>query len=242
MSKKKIALVTGGTRGIGAAVVKYLEKHGFHVVANYNSNDEAAQKFKEETGADVIKFDVSDFAAVQKGVESVIAQHGVISVLVNNAGITKDGVLHKMSEADWDSVVNTNLKSVFNLTRAVIGHMRDNNYGRIINISSINAQKGQFGQANYCAAKAGLIGFTKAVALESARKNITANVICPGYIDTDMTASIPADIMSEIIKSIPLGRMGNPEEIGAMVGFLASNEAAYITGATFSVNGGQYLS
>lgn len=241
MAKKKIALVTGGTRGIGAAISKYLEKNGFHVVANYNSNDEAAQKFKKETGADVVKFDVGSFKAVQKAVEGVIDEHGPIAVLVNNAGITKDGFLHKMSEEDWDSVLDTNLKSAFNVTRAVIGNMRDNNFGRIVNISSINAQKGQIGQTNYCAAKAGLIGFTKALALEGARKNITANVICPGYIETDMTAAIPADIMTGILGTIPLGRMGKPEEIGAMVAFLASEEAAYVTGATFSVNGGQHL-
>ncbi len=241
MAKKKIALVTGGTRGIGAAISKYLEKNGFHVVANYHNNDEAAQKFKKETGADVVKFDVANFKQVQKAVEGILAEHGPIAVLVNNAGITKDGFLHKMSEEDWDDVLDTNLKSAFNVTRAVIGNMRDNNFGRVINISSINAQKGQFAQVNYCAAKAGLIGFTKALALEGARKNITANTICPGYIETDMTAAIPAEIMSEILKTIPLGRMGQPQEIGAMVAFLASDEAAYVTGATFAVNGGQHL-
>jgi acetoacetyl-CoA reductase len=240
-AKKKIALVTGGTRGIGAAISKYLEKNGFHVVANYNSNDDAANQFKKETGADIAKFDVSDFAQVQKEVAKIIETHGAIHVLVNNAGITKDGFLHKMSESDWDSVVDTNLKSAFNVTRAVLAGMREQEFGRIINISSINAQKGQLGQTNYCAAKAGLIGFTKALALEGARKNITANVICPGYIDTDMTSAIPAEILSEIVKSIPKGRMGKPEEIGSLVAYLASESASYMTGAVLSVNGGQYL-
>ena len=239
--KKKIALVTGGTRGIGASISKYLEKNGFHVVANYNSNDEAANTFKKETGVDIAKFDVSDFAQVQKEVAKIVEAHGQIHVLVNNAGITKDGFLHKMSEADWDSVVNTNLKSAFNVTRAVLTGMREQEFGRIINISSINAQKGQMGQTNYCAAKAGLIGFTKALALEGARKNITANVICPGYIETDMTSAIPVEILSEIVKSIPAGRMGKPEEIGSLVAYLASESASFMTGAVLSANGGQYL-
>lgn len=241
MAPKKIALVTGGTRGIGAAISKYLKEHGFHVIANYHSKDEAANTFKKETGIDVVKFDVADFKQVQKKVEELIAEHGAIHVLVNNAGITKDGFLHKMTEQDWDDVLTTNLKSAFNTTRAVMPKMREQDFGRIINISSINAQKGQLGQTNYCAAKAGLIGFTKAVALEGARKNITANVICPGYIETDMTGAIAAEILTEIIKTIPVGRMGKPDEIGSLVGYLASEEAAFITGATFSVNGGQYL-
>lgn len=241
MTDKKVALVTGGTRGIGAAISKYLQKHGFTVVATYHSNDEAAEKFKAENGVDLSKFDVSDFGQTQDEIAKVIAKHGTIHVLVNNAGITKDGFLHKMSEDDWDAVLDTNLKSAFNMTRAVIAKMREQEFGRIINISSINAQKGQMGQANYCAAKAGLIGFTKAVALEGARKNITANVICPGYIETDMTGAIQAEILTEIIKTIPAGRMGKPEEIGAMVAYLASDDASFTTGAVFSVNGGQYL-
>jgi acetoacetyl-CoA reductase len=241
MSEKKIALVTGGTRGIGASISQYLEKHGFHVVANYHSNDEAAEKFKAENSVDISKFDVSNFTQVQEKVAEIIEQHGTIHVLVNNAGITKDTFLHKMGEAEWDAVIDTNLKSAFNMTRAVINKMREQEFGRIINISSINAQKGQMGQTNYCAAKAGLIGFTKALALEGARKNITANVICPGYIETDMTGAIQAEILHEIIRSIPAGRMGKPEEIGAMVSYLASDEASYTTGAVFSVNGGQYL-
>jgi len=241
MTNKKIALVTGGTRGIGAAISKYLQKHDFTVIATYHSNDDAAEKFKTENGIDLSKFDVSDFGQTQDKIAEIIAKYGTIHVLVNNAGITKDGFLHKMSEDDWDAVIDTNLKSAFSMTRAVIGKMREQEFGRIINISSINAQKGQMGQANYCAAKAGLIGFTKAVALEGARKNITANVICPGYIETDMTGAIQAEILTEIIKSIPAGRMGKPDEIGAMVAYLASDDASFTTGAVFSVNGGQYL-
>jgi acetoacetyl-CoA reductase len=238
---KKIALVTGGTRGIGAAIAKYLQSHDIQVIANYHSRDEAAEQFRKETGIDVVKFDVSDFAQTQEKLVEVLAQYGRVDILVNNAGITKDGFLHKMDETAWDAVIDTNLKSAFNVTRALISSMRDNSFGRIINISSINAQKGQIGQVNYCAAKAGLIGFTKALALEGARKNITANVICPGYIETDMTAAIGADILTEIIKTIPKGRMGKPEEIGALVAYLASDDAAFTTGAVFSVNGGQYL-
>jgi acetoacetyl-CoA reductase len=241
MTDKKIALVTGGTRGIGAAISKYLLKQGYYVIANYHSRDDAAQTFKKETGVDVAKFDVSKFSDVQKNIAALVEQHGKIDVLVNNAGITKDGFLHKMSEDDWDVVIETNLKSAFNLCRAIIPVMRENDFGRIINISSINAQKGQFGQTNYCAAKAGLIGFTKALALEGARKNITANVICPGYIETEMTDAIPAEILTEIIKTIPAGRLGRPQEIGSLVSYLASVEASYITGAVFSANGGQYL-
>jgi len=241
MPQKKIALVTGGTRGIGASISQYLEKHGFHVIANYNSNDKAAKEFKEQTGVDVVKFDVSDYKQVQKKVAEIIEEHGTIHVLVNNAGITKDGFLHKMAEADWDNVIQTNLKSAFNTTQAVMTKMREQEFGRIINISSINAQKGQLGQTNYCAAKAGLIGFTKALALEGARKNITANVICPGYIETDMTGAIAPDILADIVKSIPVGRMGKTSEIGSLVTYLASKDASFITGAVFSVNGGQYL-
>lgn len=241
MTDHKTALVTGGTRGIGAAISKYLQKHGYKVIANYYSNDENAQKFKAETGVELAKFNVAKYAEVEKNIAELVTTHGPIHILVNNAGITKDGFLHKMSEDDWDSVIETNLKSAFNLCRAVVPVMREQDFGRIINISSINAQKGQFGQTNYCAAKAGLIGFTKALALEGARKNITANVICPGYIETDMTSAIPADVLTEIIKSIPAGRMGRPEEIGSLVAYLASEEASYITGAVFSANGGQYL-
>jgi acetoacetyl-CoA reductase len=239
--KQRIALVTGGTRGIGAAISKALHDKGIHVIANYFSNDEAAQIYKKATGNDVCRFDVSNFNDVQSQINDLVGQHGHIDILVNNAGITRDGFLHKMDEAAWDAVIDTNLKSAFNVTKAVIGKMRDNNFGRIINISSINAQKGQLGQTNYCAAKAGLIGFTKALALEGARKNITANAICPGYIETDMTAAIDAKVLDDIIKAIPMGRMGKPEEIASLVAYLASDDAAFVTGAVFSANGGQLM-
>lgn len=241
MTQKKVALVTGGTRGIGAAICRALKQNDIQVIANYFSNDAAAEQFKKETGVDLIKFDVSDFKAVQDGVAKIIATHGPINIVINNAGITKDVMFHKMNEDDWDNVINTNLKSAFNVTRAVIGNMRDQDFGRIINISSINAQKGQLGQANYCAAKAGLIGLTKTLALEGARKNITANVICPGYIDTDMTSAIVPDVLDAIVKSIPAGRMGKPEEIASLVAYLVSDDAAFINGAVLSANGGQYL-
>lgn len=244
MTKKnqQIALVTGGTRGIGASISTALKDAGYTVIANYRNSDERAKKFKASTGIDIIKFDVSDFKAVQKSVDSLITKYGQLDVLVNNAGITKDGFLHKMSEEDWDHVININLKSAFNLCRAALTNMRANMYGRIINISSINAQKGQIGQVNYCASKAGLIGFTKALALENATKKITVNTICPGYIDTEMTAQIPDTILPEIIKNIPAGRMGTAQEIAASVVYLASEQAAFITGSTLSINGGHHLS
>lgn len=238
MTDKKIALVTGGTRGIGAAIVKHLHDKNYDVYANYNSNDDAANAFKKEYDVNVIKFDVSNFADVANAMKALPR----VDILINNAGITRDAFLHKMDESDWDAVINTNLKSAFNVTHAVIGGMRERNWGRIVSIGSINAQKGQIGQTNYCAAKAGLIGFTKALALESARKNITVNAICPGYIDTEMTAAIPHDILQSIIATIPMGRMGTPQEIAALVGYLVSEEASFTTGATFAANGGQYLS
>ena len=237
----KVAVVTGGTRGIGLEISKALKVDGFDVVATYHGNDEAAQKFKEETVCETVKFDVSDFDACQKAIEDIEANHGEIGVLVNNAGITKDGVLHKMSKENWDAVIQTNLNSCFNMCRAVILQMRERKFGRIINISSINGQKGQFGQTNYSAAKAGMIGFTKALALESAAKNVTVNAICPGYIATDMTSAMPQEVLDSIIRQIPAMRMGKPEEIGDLVSFLASEKAAFITGATLSANGGQYM-
>lgn len=241
MSDKRIALVTGGTRGIGAAIARTLIKQGVHVIANYRSHDDAARDFATETGAEVVKFDVADFNAVQEHVDALIAAHGKIDILVNNAGVTRDTFLHKMDEEIWDYVMLTNLKSAFNVTRAVINTMREREFGRIINISSINAQKGQIGQTNYSAAKAGLIGFTKALALESARKNITVNAICPGYIKTEMTDAMPSEILQNIINAIPTGRLGTPEEIGSLAAYLASDDASFINGATFTANGGQYL-
>ncbi|MGH1403364.1 MAG: acetoacetyl-CoA reductase [Alphaproteobacteria bacterium] len=237
----KVAVVTGGTRGIGMEISKSLKNDGYVVVATYQGNEDAAQKFKDETGCETVKFDVSDFDQCQSAIDAIEKEYGEIGVLVNNAGITRDGVLHKMPKENWDSVIQTNLTSCFNMCRAIILQMRERKYGRIINISSINGQKGQFGQANYAAAKAGMIGFTKALALESAAKNVTVNVICPGYIATDMTSAMPQEVLDSIIRQIPAMRMGQPEEIGALVSFLASEKAAFITGATLSANGGQYM-
>ena len=237
----KVAVVTGGTRGIGKAISKALKADGYMVVAVYHGNEEAATKFREETECEAIKFDVADFAACQEAMNKIEADFGEIAILVNNAGITRDGVLHKMPLENWNDVIQTNLTSCFNMCRSIILKMRERKYGRIINISSINGQKGQFGQVNYSAAKAGMIGFTKALALESAAKNVTVNTVCPGYIKTDMTSAISQDVLDSIIRQIPEMRMGNPEEIAAIVSFLASEKAAFVTGATISANGGQYM-
>lgn len=237
----KIAIVTGGTRGIGLAITAYLSGEGYKVAALYHGNDEAAKQCERETGAKAFKVDVTDFDACQKACREIEATMGPVAVLVNNAGITKDGVLHKMSPENWSTVLATNLTSCFNMCRAVVAAMRDRGYGRIINISSINGQKGQFGQTNYAAAKAGMIGFTKALALENAAKGITVNAICPGYIATDMTASVKPEVLDSIIKQIPVGRMGTPEEIAETVAFLASEKAAFITGSTVTINGGQFM-
>lgn len=239
----RVALVTGGTRGIGAAISIGLKDAGYGVAATYGGNDEAADKFKDETGIAVFKWDVGDFAACQDGIAKVEAEVGPIDVLVNNAGITRDGTLHKMTEENWRAVIGTNLDSVFNMTRGVIEGMRARGYGRIISISSINGQKGQFGQSNYSAAKAGLIGFSKAVAQENARKGITVNVIAPGYIGTEMVRAIPETVLNDaILPRIPVGRLGEPEEMADCVVFLASEKAGFITGSTLSANGGQYMS
>ena len=239
----RVALVTGGTRGIGAAISIGLKDAGYSVAATYGGNDEAADKFKDETGIAVFKWDVGDFAACQDGIAKVEAEVGPIDVLVNNAGITRDGTLHKMTEENWRAVIGTNLDSVFNMTRGVIEGMRARGYGRIISISSINGQKGQFGQSNYSAAKAGLIGFSKAVAQENARKGITVNVIAPGYIGTEMVRAIPETVLNDaILPRIPVGRLGEPEEMADCVVFLASEKAGFITGSTLSANGGQYMS
>ena len=239
MSKK--AVVTGGTRGIGAAVARALIAEGYDVAATYHGNDEAANAFKAETGAHVYKFDVSSFGDCQKGVAAIEADFGSIDILVNNAGITRDGMLHKMEEEAWHAVLETNLTSCFNMCRAVIPGMRERSFGRVVNISSINGQKGQLGQTNYAAAKAGMIGFTKALALEGAAKGITVNAICPGYIETEMTGAMKQEVLDGIIRSIPMARMGKPQEIADIVAFLASEKAAFITGATISANGGQYM-
>ncbi|HCQ70812.1 MAG: beta-ketoacyl-ACP reductase [Alphaproteobacteria bacterium] len=241
MTEKKLAIVTGGTRGIGLDISKALIAEGYQVAALYAGNDAAAKAFKDETGHAAYKVDVTDLDACIATVEKAIKKFGAPAVLVNNAGITRDGMLHKMGADQWSDVITTNLSSCFNMCRAVMTAMRDAGFGRIINISSINGQKGQLGQTNYAAAKAGMLGFTKSLALESARKGITVNAICPGYIKTDMTASMDAAVLDSIVKQIPQGRMGAPSEIAAIVAFLASEKAAFITGATISANGGQYM-
>src|SRR5258708_22000406 len=226
----RVALVTGGTRGIGAAIAKSLKAAGYKVAANYGGNDEAAQKFKAETGIPVYKWDVSSFEACAAGVKQVEAELGPVDVLVNNAGITRDSQLHRMKPEQWTAVINTNLGSLFNMSRHVIEGMRERKFGRIINISSINGQKGQFGQTNYSSAKAGDIGFTKALALESARAGITVNAICPGYINTEMVQAVPKDVLEKsILPLIPIGRLGEPEEIARCVVFLVSDDAGLMT-------------
>ncbi|HET7849033.1 MAG TPA: acetoacetyl-CoA reductase [Pseudolabrys sp.] len=238
----RVALVTGGTRGIGAAVSKALKAAGYKVAANYGGNDEAAQKFKGETGIPVYKWDVSSFDACSEGIKKVEAELGPIEVLVNNAGVTRDAMLHRMQPEQWKQVIDTNLGSLFNMCRPVIEGMRARRFGRIVNISSINGQKGQMGQSNYSAAKAGEIGFTRALAQESARAGITVNVIAPGYINTEMVQAVPKDVLEKnILPQIPIGRLGEPQEIARCVVFLASDEAGLITGSTLSANGGQYF-
>ena len=238
----RVALVTGGTRGIGHAISIALKNAGYKVAANYGGNDQAADAFNKETGIPVYKFDVGDFAQCKAGVAKVEADLGPVDVLVNNAGITRDKPLHRMEKEQWDAVIATNLTSVFNMSRCVIDGMRERGFGRIVNISSINGQKGQFGQANYSAAKAGMIGFTKAVALETASKGITVNAVAPGYIATEMVMAVPKDVLdSKILPLIPVGRLGEAEEIARCVAFLVSDEAGFITGSTLTANGGQYM-
>jgi acetoacetyl-CoA reductase len=238
----RVALVTGGTRGIGAAIALALKTAGYRIAANYAGNDDAAAKFKAKHGIPVFIWDVSSFDACAAGVKQVEAELGPVEVLVNNAGITRDGMFHKMTLDQWNAVINTNLNSLFNMCRPVIEGMRERNFGRIVNISSINGQKGQMGQSNYSAAKAGEIGFTKALAQENARKGVTVNAICPGYIGTEMVRAVPKDVLEKnILPQIPVGRLGEPEEIARSVLFLAADEAGFITGSTLTVNGGQYL-
>ena len=238
----RVALVTGGTRGIGAAISKALKAAGYKVAANYGGNDEAAAKFKAETGIPVFKWDVSSFEACAEGIKKVEAELGPVEVLVNNAGITREAMFHRMTLEQWQQVINTNLGSLFNMTRPVWEGMRSRKFGRVISISSINGQKGQMGQVNYSAAKAGDIGFTKALAQEGARAGITVNAICPGYINTEMVQAVPKDVLEKsILPQIPVGRLGEPEEIARTVLFLADDKAGFITGATLSVNGAQYL-
>ena len=238
----RVALVTGGTRGIGEAISKALKDAGYSVAANYGGNDEAANRFKSETGIPVFKFDVSDAASCEAGIGSVEAELGPVDILVNNAGITRDGMFHKMTFDQWSAVIRTNLDSMFTCTRPVIEGMRERGFGRIIIISSINGQKGQMGQANYSAAKAGVIGFAKALALENAGKGVTVNVIAPGYIATEMVRAVPEEVLkSKILPLIPVGRLGEAEEIARSVLFLAGDNAGFITGSTLSVNGGQSM-
>ncbi len=238
----RVALVTGGTRGIGEAISIALKDAGCTVAANYAGNDEAAKEFNERTGIAVYKFDVGDFDACSAAVEKISAEVGPIDILVNNAGITRDATFHRMTPDKWRQVITTNLDSVFNVTRNVYEGMRERGFGRIINISSINAQKGQFGQTNYSAAKAGMIGFTKALAQECAAKGITVNCVAPGYIGTEMVRAVPADVLNEkIIPQIPVGRLGEPEEVARCVVFLASDDAGFVTGSTLTANGGQYF-
>jgi acetoacetyl-CoA reductase len=239
---KKIALVTGGTRGIGRSISEILKENGYIVAANYNSDSKSAEEFHKQTGIKIFPWDVSNYNSCLHGLEKVCSElNGTIDILVNNAGITKDMMLHKMDFDSWNSVIMANLNSVFNMSRLVINAMRERNFGRIINISSVNGLKGQVGQTNYSAAKAGIIGFTKSLALESAAKGITVNAVAPGYIATDMTNAIRDDIKGKIISTIPVGRFGNVSEIANAVRFLASEEAAFITGTTLNVNGAQYL-
>jgi acetoacetyl-CoA reductase len=238
----RVAVVTGGTRGIGAAISKALKAAGYKVAASYAGNNEAANKFKAETNINVYKWDVSNYEACVAGLKQVEADLGPVEVLVNNAGITKDAPFHRMTPDQWYAVINTNLNSLFNMTRPLWEGMRGRKFGRVINISSINGQKGQFGQANYSSAKAGDIGFTKALALEGARAGITVNAICPGYINTEMVQAVPKDVLEKnILPLIPTGRLGEPEEIARCVVFLASDDAGFITGSTLSANGGQVM-
>ncbi|OIQ79328.1 acetoacetyl-CoA reductase [mine drainage metagenome] len=238
----RVALVTGGSRGIGAAISIALKDAGYRVAANYAGNDEAAAKFTAETGIPTYKWSVADYEACAAGIAKVAADLGPIDVLVNNAGITRDGMFHKMTPGQWKEVIDTNLSGLFNMTHPVWTGMRDRKFGRVINISSINGQKGQAGQANYSAAKAGDLGFTKALAQEGARAGITVNAICPGYIGTEMVRAIDEKVLNErIIPQIPVGRLGEPEEIARCVVFLADDNAGFITGATITANGGQYF-
>ncbi|WP_430241762.1 beta-ketoacyl-ACP reductase [Neorhizobium sp. DAR64861/K0K2] len=238
----RIALISGGTRGIGAAISTAMKAAGYSVAANFAGNTEKAAEFHAATGIPVFQWDVSDYDACVKGIFEVETQLGPVDVLVNNAGITRDGMFHKITPQQWKEVIDTNLSGLFNMTHPVWPGMRERGFGRIINISSINGQRGQMGQVNYSAAKAGDLGFTKALAQEGASKNITVNAICPGYIGTDMVRAIPQKVMDEkIIPQIPVGRLGEPEEIARCVLFLASEEAGFITGSTLSANGGQYF-
>ena len=238
----RVAVVTGGTRGIGRAISQALKDVGYKVAATYAGNEEAAQRFKSETGIPVFKFDVADFNACAEGIKAIEAElGGPVDVLVNNAGITRDATMHRMRADQWNDVIRTNLDSCFNMSRAVIEGMRSRGFGRIVNISSINGQAGQIGQTNYAAAKAGMLGFTKALAQEGASRGVTVNALAPGYTETDMVRAVPANVLEQIVARIPVGRLGKPEEIARAVLFLVADEAGFITGSTLTVNGGQYM-
>ena len=237
----KVALVTGGTRGIGRAISERLKADGFAVAANFAGNEDAARQCEADLGIKCYKFDVANYDETGAGLKKIESDLGPVDVVVNNAGITRDAPFHKMTIEQWKEVIDTDLTSAFNVTRQVWEGMRERSWGRIVNISSINGQKGQFGQANYSAAKAGLIGFTKALAQEGAKKGITVNVVAPGYIDTEMVRAVPEKVLESIIGTIPVGRLGKAEEIASMCAYLSSEEAAFITGATMTVNGAQYI-
>ena len=238
----RIAVVTGGTRGIGEAISINLKERGFKVAANYGGNEERAKEFSDRTGIPSYKFDVSDFARCEDGIARITQDlGGPVEVLVNNAGITRDGTLHRMAPDSWQAVLDTNLGSCYNMSRCVIDTMRENGFGRIVNVGSINGQAGQYGQVNYAAAKSGIHGFTKALAQEGAAKDITVNAIAPGYVDTDMVRAVPQQVLEKIIARIPVGRLGRAEDIARAVAFLVADDAGFITGATLSVNGGQHM-
>ncbi|HEV2229338.1 MAG TPA: acetoacetyl-CoA reductase [Steroidobacteraceae bacterium] len=237
----RVAIVTGGVSGIGAATCRALQKAGYQVAATFASDVTAARRLREETGIPVFQWNVADFEACQSGVAEIVRTLGPVDVLVNNAGITRDASLHKMSCEQWRAVIDVNLGGCFNMCRALIGPMRERGYGRIVNVSSVNGLAGQFGQTNYAATKAGIIGFTKALALESAAHGITVNAIAPGYTDTPMVAAVRPDVRERIIAAVPLGRLGKPEEVAAAIVYLVSDAAAFITGETLSINGGQYM-
>lgn len=237
----RVAVVTGGTRGIGEAISLELKSMGHTVIANYGGNDAAAQAFTERTGIPAVKFDVSDYDAVENGLTQIESDFGDIEIVVNNAGITRDGVLAKMNCDNWNAVLETNLKSCYNTCHKVVPGMRKRGFGRIINISSVNGQQGQYGQVNYTAAKAGVLGFTKALALETAKYGITVNAIAPGYVDTEMVRAVPPEVLEKIIQKIPVGRLGNTGDIARAAGFLADEKNSFITGSTLSINGGQFM-
>jgi acetoacetyl-CoA reductase len=237
----RVALVTGGTRGIGAEICRALQKAGRTVVATYVGNDQAATTFSQETGISVYKFDVSNFDECKEAVKKITAEVGPIEILVNNAGITRDGTLQKMDREMWDAVIDTNLGSCYNMCKLIFPDMREKKFGRVVNVGSVNGQAGQYGQVNYAAAKSGIHGFTKALALEAARFGVTVNAIAPGYVDTEMVRAVPADVLQKIIARIPVGRLGTPADIARGVVFLTADDSDFVTGATLSINGGQHM-